>query len=264
MGLTIHYKFAFNNGKQELEQILKELKQEFIHLPVRQVYDIVNVTKCQQESGYGQYEGDRFYQNELGFTLQHSFEPLSRKSAKLDNIIENVGGTINLHKLTHDEYRVYKTLDYEIECADKNLQSKILSSGNGYILPVDVGEGCEWFDIQIGRIGNSKEWRGYGFTKTQYAEDFVHCHLVVIKMLDLCKEAGILKSVSDEGNYWNTRDLKVLADEINNYTLLIKSFFGALKEVAEEAYRVKSKIEKCENYMVVDDKPGPNNPDQQH
>jgi len=43
MGLTIHYKFAFNNGKQELEQKLKELKQEFMQLPVRQVYDIVNV-----------------------------------------------------------------------------------------------------------------------------------------------------------------------------------------------------------------------------
>jgi len=261
MGLTIHYKFAYDKGKQELEQKLKELKQEFIHLPVRQVYDIVNVTKCRQEFGYGQYEGDRFYQNELGFTLQHSFSPLPRKRAKLYKIIEDIGGTVNLHKLTRDEYRDYKTLDREIKQADKNLQSKILSSGNGFILPVDVGEGCDWFDIQIGRIGNSKKWRGGSFTKTQYAEDFVHSHLAVIKMLDLCKEAGILKSVSDEGNYWKTRDLKVLADEINNYTLLIKSVFGALTEAVEEPYSVESKIEKCENYMVVDDKSEPGNPD---
>jgi len=171
----------------------------------------------------------------------------------LHKIIEDIGGTVNLYKLTRDEYRGHKTLDREIKHADKNLQSKILSSGNGFILPVDVGEGCDWFDIQIGRIGNSKKWRGGSFTKTQYAEDFVHSHLAVIKMLDLCKEAGILKSVSDEGNFWKTRDLKVLADEINNYTLLIKSFFGLLQKAVNEPFRLESQIERSENYMDVKD-----------
>lgn len=253
MGLTIHYKYAFNGEKHELEQKLKELRQKFMRLPVRQVHDIVNVTKCRQEFGYGKYADARFYQSELGFTLQYAFEPLKRKRSKLHKIIESVGGTINLHKLSNNEYRTYNALSCEIECADNDLKAKILRSGNGYILPVDVGSGCEWFDIQMGRIGNSQKWRGWGFTKTQYAEDFVHCHLAVIKMLDLCKEAGILNKVNDEGNYWNTRDLKVLGNEINQYTFLIKSFFGALKDVVEEPLTVKSKIDKCENYVIVED-----------
>lgn len=253
MGLTIHYEFACNTEKHKLEQKLKELRQKFMDLPVRKVHDIVNVTKCRQEFGYGQYEDNRFFQNELGFTLQYAFEPLKRKRSKLHKIIEGVGGTINLHKLSNDEYRAYKTLDGEIKKADRNLQLKILSSGNGYISPVDVGKGCEWFDIQIGRLGDSKKWRGGGFTKTQYAEDFVHCHLTVIKMLDLCKEAGILNKVNDEGNFWETRDLKILGNEINQYTYLLKTFFGTLKYVVEEPLTVESKIDKCENYLIVED-----------
>ena len=262
MGLTIHYEFAYDNGKPELEQILRRLRQDFLKQPVRQVYDIVKVTKCRQEFGYGQFTSGRYYENELGFTLQHSLDTVPRKRSKLHKIIESVGGTLNLHKLNPDKYRVYNTLNYEIEQADKGLQAKILSSGNGYILPVDVGEGCEWFDIQLGRIGTSNKWRGGSFTKTQYAKDFVQCHLAVIKMLDLCKEAGILKNVYDEGNYWETRNLKVLANEINISTKLLKSLFGALKEVAQEPFRVVSKIEQCENYLIVkDDKSKPNDPD---
>jgi hypothetical protein len=78
-------------------------------------------------------------------------------------------------------------------------------SRQGYELPVDVGLGCEWFVIALGSEGE-KEWSGRGFTKTGFALDFKGCHSTVVAMLDLCKEAGILKAVNDESGYWENRD----------------------------------------------------------
>ena len=251
MGLTIHYKFEFKNDKQTLEHKLIELRNKFMDLPVRMVHEIEYIDKCQQEFGYGRYDDNRFYQNELGFELQYSFRQLRKERSKLNKIVEKIGGTVNLYKLSSGEYQTYKTLEYDIQRADKCLKSRILKYGNGYILPVDVGEGCEWFSLTIGRIGSSKLWRGGGCTKTQYAEDFVKSHLSVIKMLDLCKEAGLLSQVHDEGEYWETRNIVVLAKEINSSTTRLKSLFGALKEIVQEPLKVESKIDTCENYVNV-------------
>jgi hypothetical protein len=76
---------------------------------------------------------------------------------------------------------------------------------NCYELPVDVGPGCEWFVITLGSDGENK-WSGNGFTKTGFALDFKAYHSTVVAMLDLCKEAGILGTVTDESSYWASRD----------------------------------------------------------
>ena len=253
MGLTIHYNYAFDGSKQVLAEKLKYLKQRFSELPIKKVHDLREINLCKQEFGYGKYNDERYYQNELGFNLQHSFSPLKEKRDKLYKYIEKVGGTANLHKLTDQELSEYKNLEREVQDADKRLQKRILHSGNGYSLPVEVGDGCEWFEINIGRIGNADKWRGSSFTKTQYAQDFVKSHLSVITMLDLCKDTGILNEVYDEGRYWETRDLKVLAEEINTSSLSIKALLEALRQLAPEGCTVESKIDKSENYMVVDE-----------
>lgn len=90
------------------------------------------------------------------------------------------------------------------------------------------GEGCEPMNVGLRRLDNSLNWNWHSFCKTQYAEEFVKCHLLVIRILDECKRLGILKGVSDEGNYWQTRDLSKLADNINESTKMIEGLLGIL------------------------------------
>jgi len=92
------------------------------------------------------------------------------------------------------------------------------------------GEGSEPMNIGLRRLDNSENWDWHSFCKTQYAEEFVKCHLLVIRILDECRRLGILKRVSDEGDYWETRDLSKLAENINEYTDLIQELFGTLSQ----------------------------------
>ncbi len=89
-------------------------------------------------------------------------------------------------------------------------------------------------------------------SKTQYADHFVPCHLAVVRMLDLCNEAGILKSVRDEGRYWETRDLEELARNINLSTDLIRAAAGASRKLMEgRGFEVDAPIEQSANCVRV-------------
>jgi len=92
------------------------------------------------------------------------------------------------------------------------------------------GEGCEPMNIGLRRLDNSENWDWHSFCKTQYAEEFVKCHLLVIRILDECKRLGILKRVNDEGDYWQTRDLSKLGQNINESTKMIQGLFGMLSQ----------------------------------
>ncbi|MBA7601152.1 hypothetical protein ES703_08219 [subsurface metagenome] len=91
------------------------------------------------------------------------------------------------------------------------------------------GEGCEAMNIGLRRVDNSENWDWASFCKTQYAEEFVKCHLLVIRILDECKRLGILKEVHDEGHYWETRDLSKLGQNINASTMMLATLFGQLE-----------------------------------
>jgi len=58
-----------------------------------------------------------------------------------------------------------------------------------------------------------KGWRGSSFAKTQYAstvaaQHFLKCHLTITAALDAAKALDLPESVSDEGGYWDDRDLQ--------------------------------------------------------
>lgn len=121
----------------------------------------------------------------------------------------------------------------------------------GYVVRFWVGAGCE--PTNIGLIScDNKDWIGHGFSKTQYAEHFLQAHLSVIKILDVCKALDILKEVSDEGEYWESRDLKKLAKEINASTVMIESLSKTLKSKWNKSVVVSS-IDKSKNYLHVRD-----------
>ena len=62
-------------------------------------------------------------------------------------------------------------------------------------------------------------------------QHFLRCHLSVIRMLDHAKELGILASVSDEGDFWEKRDVKALAREVGEWNQGMAALVGQLKDM---------------------------------
>lgn len=89
------------------------------------------------------------------------------------------------------------------------------------------------------RIKTKRPWWSWGsFCKTQYASDpgfggvenFLRCHLAMVKLLDAADELGLLRKVSDEGEFWQKRDVQALVNEVGQWNQMIASFVGQLKD----------------------------------
>jgi len=252
MGLTITYRFEFKGSKAELMEKLSWLRSRFRDLPVRSVSEIVEINRASLEFGYGRYQDERFDQNALGFMMTWTYFEETPGEKALRQIISRIGGTSNISTLSPQEKEQYLRLQEQARSVCRRREERIKREGNGVMLRVDVGEGCEYFVIMLGRFGESNLWRGVRYTKTQYAEHFVTCHTTVIKMLDLCKEAGILKSVHDEGGFYESRSMERLAKNINESTDTIRAITSAFKGPAEkQGFKVDAPIEKSANYLRV-------------
>lgn len=213
MGLTIHYEFKFKGNGEEVKARLQGVWSTAIKLGFKSASRLF-------ELDYSKHFND-----------------------DLENI--RCGGD------DHDGYRWIK-IQYEPRgkwIGDKHYPEKDTTLYKGWALRVWAGKGCE--PTNIGLISKDGEnWIGSAFTKTQYAEQFVKCHLLVISILDYCKQIGILESVSDEGDYWEKRDLSLLGENINQSTKFIADMGKVLKSVAG-GFGVESSIDKCKNYVKV-------------
>ena len=106
-------------------------------------------------------------------------------------------------------------------------------------------------------------WRWDSFCKTQYAsnpdcggvENFLRCHLCVVRILDHARQLGVLADVSDEGGYWEKRDLKALAMEVGDWNEMIAAGFGKLKDLLGN--EVESAIAKFPNFEHLEAKGRP-------
>lgn len=116
------------------------------------------------------------------------------------------------------------------------------------------GDGCEpanfgfckypaYFKPEKRRIATKLGgWRWHSFCKTQYASDpacggienFIRCHLCVIKMLDFIKQTGLVEvEVSDESDYFTHRDMKKLVQEVGEWNELIAGLASELRTTAD-------------------------------
>jgi len=226
----------------------------------------------------------------MGLTINYTIEfsgTARQLEAKLQNIrnkcmdlpFANVGDKVDNVKITKNHIKVYNWLQSQTRCpnnsndnlAMRDLIMKMfgldtwtlifaqLSAPNRTLRPTQCislalwpGDGCESCDL--GFFKHHNVWRSRAFCKTQYATHFVQCHLLVIKMLDLLKESGFTVEVHDDGHFWETRDLKTLADNINDYTALIKNIFGTIKTCCNKnGFTLQAPIATSENYLKVTD-----------
>jgi hypothetical protein len=225
MGLTIHYTIDFKGTVKQLQQKLEKIRQVCRDLPFEEVGEVKIVRITQKIIDLWNY-----YQ-QSGHERRTTIE-------ERDKAMEELGLT-SWQMVELGEWR-----------EEGNRHWKVQKPTTVVSLCLWPGEGCENAELNFQRIRGKFICRS--FCKTQYAEQFVKCHLLVIKLLDILKEEGFKVDCRDEGNYYETRDLKILAKNINDYTALIGSLFGELKTAAEaKGGTLDAPIEHCKNIMKV-------------
>ena len=96
-------------------------------------------------------------------------------------------------------------------------------------------------------------WRWRSFCKTQYAsrygvETFLRAHVGVTRMLDRAKQLGILDYVSDEGGYWEERDVQSLVKNVGEWNEAIAGLVGALDDLLLSNNRGEAPIKSFPDY----------------
>lgn len=221
MGLTIHYKIRFKGTAPELKERLESIRQKCMDLPFAEVSNVE-----QKEVTTKAIDTWNF----------HQCNPNSNRE-KRDAAIAEFG---------LDAWDVINAMDYD---AKDKIPLKPCSMVALYLWP---GEGCESSDLHFTKRPRQRYWTAKEFCKTQYATEFVRCHLLVVKLIDMCKDAGFeIVSICDEGEYYETRDMSKLGESINAYTALIEGIFGALKNNLPEGCSMEAPIETSKNYMRV-------------
>ena len=128
----------------------------------------------------------------------------------------------------------------------------------GYGFGVDPGEGSEtaafgvaWLpgrDNAFRLIPNEPPtWLWLSHCKTQYAsnvsvEHFVRCHTAIVALLDEAVRLGFDVRVVDEGEYWETRDIEMLAGKVDDMNHLIAGLAGALHDKLGDDVRLEAPI----------------------
>ncbi len=74
-------------------------------------------------------------------------------------------------------------------------------------------------------------WLWSSYCTTQFAslggvENFLQSHLAVVKLLDAANDLGILGEVSDDGEFWDRRDMKALTEAVGEWNQDIARFVG--------------------------------------
>ena len=130
----------------------------------------------------------------------------------------------------------------------------------GYILTVQMGEGCESLTIPLASYptAGKQMWRGGAFTKTQYAREFVRDHTNVCHILDLARAEGLLQRVNDNCGFYKHRDWRRSAPIINRETDFISAVSTLFNHAITSAQTAGAKVQvlsdpikKTKNYIIA-------------
>ena len=210
MGLTIHWTLkAARVTRDQAKAKIEELRQRALDLPFQSVSDLV------------EFRG----------------KACARSEKDPDNI-------------RWLKMQVTEPIRYEI---GNQTHEAMIQPTHVIAFNVFPGQGCEDANFGLCRYPKSVDefgrtiypglngWTWTSFCKTQYAsnptcgdiQNFLRCHLSIIKLLDHAKELGILKRVSDEGDYWEKRDVKALVEEVAEWNSMIAGNLGPMRDAIE-------------------------------
>jgi hypothetical protein len=231
MGLTIHYSLKASGGDAEARTLIHALHQTAQDLPFQELGEVV-------EFSGPECDHDRRDRNDpLRWLLIQATQSVELKS--------------------HGRGQTWAEV----------MPSRLIA------FTTWPGTGCEAANFGLGQFPASLNtprgvirtgltgWCWSSFCKTQYASDpqcggvphFLRCHLTVIALLDRAKELGCLERVSDEGGFWENRDLPALVQEIGSWNEMIAAFGGKLKDLLGDGpLGVQSAIAQYPNFEQLE------------
>ena len=229
MGLTINYKLSLPGtlSADEVKKHLNALHQRCLDLPFENVSNMMEFTGKNCD-----FEQHR-HNNEVCWLLIHANHHYHFKVVSGKPVYAEGSEATCIMGVTPQHVIAFSTL---------------------------VGPGCESAEFGLCMIPqfvtiplngaryrrpmpDSDKWTFHSFCKTQYASDprcggtqnFLKCHLTVIKALDIAKEIGFDVTVNDEGDYFNNRDQTELLKNIGVHNEMIAGLAGQLDDAAKEA-----------------------------
>jgi hypothetical protein len=121
----------------------------------------------------------------------------------------------------------------------------------GYLLILHPGEGSETVALALSTFQQPEGgrrprkpplWFGQGFTKTQYAENFIQVHETVCRVLDIAREEDLLLKASDTCGYFASRSWTEASKRVNEELLFARIVSGlmgvAIGNLREEGVQV--------------------------
>lgn len=202
MGLTIHYSLHCNGSIEQARHAVEQLYHRAVELPFEEVSPVVEVS------------GD-----ECNFENREQDDPHRWLLIQARQLLDP--GFV--------EVRPTKVIAFSAW------------PGHGSE-PANIGL-CRYPASVIDRSGMKRStklrhWHCMSFCKTQYASDpsvgdvanFMKCHLSVIDLLDHAKGLGVLSEVSDEGGFYEQRDVEGLMREVTRWNEQMAGLAGMLKD----------------------------------
>jgi hypothetical protein len=215
MGLTIHYNLRSNTrSPKKARELVARLRSRALDLPFERVDDIIEVSG--QACDFYQYDRDH---------------PNRWLLIQAGERVADPDYDGHSHSITPTHVIAFSTWPGH-GCEEANVglcrYPAFLEVSN----PIRPGLKRK---ISTGLGG----WCWGSFCKTQYSSNpkcggvanFLRCHLTVIRMLDHAEELGILKSVNDEGGFWEKRDVPALACEVGEWNTMIAQQVGQFKDL---------------------------------
>jgi hypothetical protein len=232
MGLTIHYGLKSNTrSSKKARELVAHLRGRALDLPFAQVEDIVEL------SGEVPDFDQRGQNDPHGWLLIQAGQYIER---------ETPDGRSHCYRVAPTHVIAFSTLPGE-GCEQANFG---LCRYPAFIEVTDSNLPHRTKRIRTCLSG----WRWSSFCKTQYAsnpecggvENFLRCHLAIVKMLDHAKTLGILEEVCDEGDFWQNRDVRALAQQVGPWNEMVAAFAGELKDLLGD--QVDSEITKFPDF----------------
>jgi len=217
MGLTIHYSLkSSTRSPKKARELVAHLRSRALDLPFAQVEDIVELTG--EACDFDQCDRNDPHR----WLLIQAGHYIDRPAP---------GGGTYSYRVAPKHVIAFETLPGD-GCEPANFG---LCRYPAQIEVTDPDWPYRERKLRTGLSG----WLWGSFCKTQYAsnrdcggvENFLRCHLAVIRVLDHAKLLRILEDVSDEGDFWENRDVCALARQVGQWNEMTASFAGELKDL---------------------------------
>jgi hypothetical protein len=216
MGLTIHWTLASSvRSPAKARALVAQLRQKALDLPFQQIDELIEL---QGEAANYQ---DRDRDDPHRWLLIQAGQHVEATNAQ--------GQSCHFH--VPPSHLIAFTAEPGEGCESANFGLC------RYPATIEVEDRRQPGNVKRRRTGLSG-WSWNSFCKTQYAsnpdyggvENFLRCHLSVIRLLDHARELGLVQHVSDEGGFWEDRDIQALVKEIGNWNEMMAGVVGRMKD----------------------------------